>query len=177
VVEAQPGRKAGVLAPHVPAAGAPVAADRDQQRGGTPPERLVHLLPGHGVPWGPFATAAATPLVGLEDSAREDRAVGLEALAGDDEAEFVEAAEGGQIGAGERVCALADGSVRQVEVFQDECVGACILGRPRRLPRDRRASTTYTVIGEELLSEGSASARTRTRSPSRTACGDDPRLR
>ena len=34
-------RPAGVLAPHVPAAGAPVAADRDQQRRGPPTQRLV----------------------------------------------------------------------------------------------------------------------------------------
>lgn len=79
-----------------------------------------------------FAAAAATPLVGFTDSAREDRAVRLETLAGHDEPQLVEAAEGGQIGAGERAWALADGSVGHVEVFRVERVGAFILGRPRR---------------------------------------------
>ncbi|WP_267128529.1 MULTISPECIES: integrase core domain-containing protein [unclassified Nocardioides] len=40
-------------------------------------------------------------------------------MAGHDEVELVEAAERGQVRAGERARALADGSVRQVEVFQD----------------------------------------------------------
>ena len=44
------GRAAGVLAPHVPAAGAPVAADRDQQRRRTPAQRLVRQPPDHACP-------------------------------------------------------------------------------------------------------------------------------
>lgn len=97
---------------------APIAADRDQQRRGPPAERLVGQLPGDRVTWGTFTTTAATPLIGFEDPARQDRTVGFEALAGDDEAELVEAAEGGQVGVGERVRALADGSVGHVEVFR-----------------------------------------------------------
>jgi len=62
----------------------------------------VGQLSGHGVAREPFAAAAAAPLVGLEDSAREDRATRLEALSGDDEAELVESAESRQIGVGER---------------------------------------------------------------------------
>jgi hypothetical protein len=109
----------------------------------------VGQLSSHGIAWRPFAAAATAPLIRFEDSARENRAVGLEVLADDDKAELVESAEGGQVGAGERVCALADGSVGHVKVFQDECVGAFILGRPRRLSQHRHASATYTLNCEE----------------------------
>jgi hypothetical protein len=60
------GSRRGVLAPHVPAAGAPVAADRDLQRGGTPAQRLVRQAPGHGVPRRSLAAAAAAPRVRLD---------------------------------------------------------------------------------------------------------------
>jgi hypothetical protein len=52
-----------------------------------------------------------------DDPAREDCAVGLEALAGDDEPKLVEAAEGCQIGVGERIYALTDGGVGHVAVL------------------------------------------------------------
>ncbi|MGS2641460.1 hypothetical protein [Streptosporangium sp. G12] len=65
-----------------------------------------------------------TPTVGFDEPAREDCALGLEALAGDDEPKLVEAAEGCQIGVGERIQALADGGVGHVEVSQDERGGA-----------------------------------------------------
>jgi hypothetical protein len=96
-----------------------------------------------------LAAASAAPLIGFEDPACEYRSVRLEALAGNEEAELVESAEGGQVRAGERVLALADGSVGHVEVFQVERVGAFILGRPRRLSRDRRARARYTLNCEE----------------------------
>lgn len=73
--------------------------------------------PGHGVPRDPFTAAAVTPTVGCDDPAREDCALGLEALAGDDEPELVEAAEGCQIGVGERIYALTDGGVGHVAVL------------------------------------------------------------
>jgi hypothetical protein len=76
------------------------------------------------------------PLVGFNDTAGEDGAVGVESLAGDLESEFVESAEGGQIGAGD---ARADGSVGHVEVFWMGGVGTSILGRPRPLSGSRRA--------------------------------------
>ena len=74
---------AGVLAPHVPAAGAPIAPDRDQQGRRPPPERLVCQPPGHAVVRYPFASAPTTParrVVGIDDSAREDSAIWLESL-------------------------------------------------------------------------------------------------
>ncbi len=109
----------------------------------------MRQLSGDCVPRGPFAAAAATPLVGIEHPAGKNRALGLEALAGGDEPELVEAAEGRQIGVGERMRALADGSVRHVEVFQMVSVRTSILGRPRPLSRYRHANARYTLNCEE----------------------------
>ena len=97
------------------AAGAPVTADRDHQRRGTPTEWLVGEPPGHGVARGALASAATTPLVRFEDPARQDRTVRLELLADNFEPELIESAEGGQISAGE---ARADASVGHVEDSQ-----------------------------------------------------------
>jgi hypothetical protein len=70
-------------------------------------------------------------------------------LTGHDEVEFIEAAERGQVRAGDRAGALADGSVRQVEVSRMQRVGTFLLGRPRRLSRDRPADANYTLIWDE----------------------------
>ena len=56
--------------------------------------------------------------------------------------------EGGQVRAAE---AGRRGSVGHVEVFRMAGVGTSIVGRPRRLPADRRARPTYTLIWEEPL--------------------------
>lgn len=75
------GRQRGVLAPHVPAAGASVAPHRHFQHGGTPAQRFVRQAPDHGVPRYAFGPAAAAPLVRLDHPAREHRAIGVEPLA------------------------------------------------------------------------------------------------
>jgi hypothetical protein len=96
----------------MPAAGAPVATDRDEQRRGTPPERLMRLPPGHRVPRRALAPAATTPtvrVVCLDHPAREDGALWFEALPHDFEAELIEACERGQVGTGK---ARVAGSVR-----------------------------------------------------------------
>ena len=132
----------GVLPPHVAAAAAPVAADRHFQRGGAPPQRFVREPTHHAVPDQALAPAAATPPVVLHDPAREHGSIRFEALPGHDQPELVKAGEGRQVRASE-------GSVRHVEVFQMGSVRTSIFGRPRRLPRDRRAEGTYTVICDE----------------------------
>jgi hypothetical protein len=71
---------------------------------------------------------------------------GLESLPRDFEAELVEAAERGQVSAGE---ARNRGSVRHVEVFQMGSVRTSIFGRPRPLPDHRRAGQHYTLKCEE----------------------------
>ena len=128
---------AGVLAPHVPAAGAPVAADRDQQRRRSPAQRLVRQPAGHAVARRAFAAAAPAPLVRARRPGRRAPPVRFETLPDDLEAELVEAAERGQVRARE-------GSVRHVEVFRMGGVRTSILGRPRPLPGHRRAAR-YTL--------------------------------
>ena len=125
-------------------AGAPVSADRDQQRGGPPPERLMSQHSGDTVTRDAFFTAATAPPILLGDPARQHRTIGSEALAGHLQPELVEAAEHGQIRARE-------GSVRHVEVFRMGSVRTPIIGRPRPLPRQRRAAHLYTLICEEPL--------------------------
>lgn len=89
-------RLTGVMAPHVTAAGAPVAPDRDQQDRGAPPQRLVRQLTDHAVASRAHAPAAAAPLVRLHDPAGQHRAAGLAALPHDLEAELAQAGERGQ---------------------------------------------------------------------------------
>jgi len=56
-------------------------------------------------------------------------------------------------------------SVRHVEVFQMGSVRTSIIGRPRRLPRDRRAALRYTVNYEEPPKDRPAPRKTSTRPP------------
>ena len=89
------GGAAGVLPPDVAAFAAAVAAHRDVQGGGSPPERLVRQPPDHGAPRDTLAAATPAPVVRVDDPAGEHRTVRVEALAGHDEAELVQAAEHG----------------------------------------------------------------------------------
>jgi len=74
----------------------------------------VRQLPRDGVPGSSCTPAASAPalgaVIGLQDPARQDRAIGLQTLADHDQAELIQAAERGQVRA-------AEGSVRHVEVF------------------------------------------------------------
>lgn len=62
--------------------------------------------------------------------------------------------EGAQVKAAE---AGRRGSVGHVEVFRMDGVGTSIVGRPRRLPADRRARPTYTLTWEEPVCIGPCS--------------------
>src|SRR5699024_4906569 len=126
------GREAGVLAPHVTTAGAPVAAHRDQQRGGAPAQRLVRQLASDGVARGALAPAPSAPAVIGHDAAGQHRPIGLQPLAHALQAEVIEASERGQVRGSE-------GSVRHVEVFPVGSVRTPIIGRPRPLSHERRA--------------------------------------
>ncbi len=97
-------------------------------------------LSDHGVAHEALAAAAATPLVGFEDPAREHGTAGFEALAGHLKSELAGTAERGQIGAREPSSgARRDGSAGHAGVFQISVVGAFIPGRPRPLSGHRRA--------------------------------------
>jgi hypothetical protein len=123
----------------VPALAALVATHGDLQGGGPPSQRLVRQATDHGVAGKTLGTAPPTPPVGLYDPAGEDRPVGFESLSDDGEAEAIKPSEGGQVGPAE---AGRRGSVGHVEVFQMVSMRTSIFGRPRLLPRDRRASRT-----------------------------------
>ncbi len=88
----------GVLAPHVTTPTAAVAAHRDQQRGGPPPERFVRQPPDHRVPRHAFAAAPVAPVVRCDDPAREHRPPSFDLLPDDLQPELVEASERGQVG-------------------------------------------------------------------------------
>ncbi|MBW3086328.1 hypothetical protein KEM60_02541 [Austwickia sp. TVS 96-490-7B] len=99
------------MAPHVPAAGAAVAAQPHPQGRRAPPQRRVGQLPHRSVPYPSFAAAASAPAVLGDDAAGQHRLVRFHALPHGLQSKVVQAGEGGQIGVGE-------GSVAHVEVFQ-----------------------------------------------------------
>ena len=78
-----------VLARHMPAGGAPVAARRDQGQRRPPPRRQVRQPSDHAVPRLAFTAAAATPRMGVDHPAGEHRPIALDRLPGDFQAELV----------------------------------------------------------------------------------------
>ena len=80
-------RSAGVLAPHVPAPAALVAAQCDQQSRGSPAQRLVGQPADHRVPRCSFAAAAPAPPVGLDHAAGQHGPVWLQPLPDNSEAQ------------------------------------------------------------------------------------------
>ena len=133
---------ADVLAPDVPAAGAPVAVDRDEQRRGSPPERLVRQRAGDAVSRGALAAAPPAPPVGCGDPAGQQRPARFELLTGDLKTEVVEPAERGQVRARE-------GSVQQRRGPSGGSVRTPILEGPRPSSGQRRADYLYTLDCEE----------------------------
>lgn len=132
-------RSGGVLAPHVPASGAPVAAHRDLQHRRTPPERLMRRPPDDPVTRRALAPALPAPSVGLKHPTRQDRTTWLKTLPNHLQAERVQ--PGSVIRSG-----AAKGSVTHVEVIPMSGVGTLILERPRPLPSHRRADHTHLPI-------------------------------
>ena len=136
---------AGVLAPHVPAAGAPVAAHRDPAassvatrtaRAPTAGSRCHAAAPSQPHRrhhWSGSTTRHAStarsgssrcPVTSRPSSSRRQNVVR----------------------SGRR-----EGSVRHVEVFRMGGVGTSILGRPRPLPGDRRAAALHPHLGRATL--------------------------
>ena len=136
---------AHVLAPHMGALWAPVAANAHMQDRGAPPVRLVRGAPDHRVTRNALASAASTPPVLTSNTASQHCMVGLNVLACHFQAQVIQACERGQ------VRAIKD-SVGHVEVFQVDGVGTSIIGRPRPLPghdTPNPANNTYTLKCEE----------------------------
>jgi hypothetical protein len=89
--------------------------------------------------WGQKPCSSA---VDQQRPARQHCSVRLEPPPGHLQAELIQPAERGQVG-------TAKGSVTHVEVFPLGGVRTPIIGRPRPLPRHRRADPTYTLNCEE----------------------------
>lgn len=89
-----------VLAPHVAAVGAEVAAVPDDQDGGPPPERCVGEAAGDRIAWGAFGSAAGAPRIRCGHAAEDFGFRRGEVLADRGEAQAVEAGEGREIRCG-----------------------------------------------------------------------------
>ena len=139
------GRLAHVLAPHMSALWAAVAAHAHVQDRGAPPVRLVRGAPDHRVTRNALASAASTPPVLTSNTARQYCMVWPNALARHLQAQVIQASERAQVGA-------IKGSIGHVEVFQMDGVGTPIIGRPRPLPSHDTPNAvynTYTLKCEE----------------------------
>ncbi len=101
---------------------------------------------GHGIPYLALLAATSTPSILVGDPTRRHRPLGIQVLAGHLHPELIKPAESGQTGADK---ARTTGSVVHVEVFRMRGVGTPIIGRPRPLPRQRRADPPYTLNCEE----------------------------
>ena len=141
------GRLAHVLAPHVSALWAPVAAHAHMHDRGTPPAGLVRQAPDHRVTRNALAPATSTPPILTSNTARQHCMVCLNALTRHLQPQAIQARERAQIRA------IKD-SIGHVEVFQMDGVAISIIGRPRPLPghdTPNPANNTYTLKCEEPL--------------------------
>ena len=142
---AQLGRLAHILAPHMGALRAPVAANAHVQDRGTPPVRLVRGAPDHRVTRLALASAASTPPVLTSNPASQHCMVCLNALARHLQAQVIQACERAQV-------RVIKDNIGHVEVFQMDGVGTPIIGRPRPLPgydTPNPAHNTYTLKCEK----------------------------
>ena len=134
-----------VLAPHVSALRAPVAAHAHMQDRGAPAVRYMSQAPDHRVTTNALAPAASTPPILTTNTARQHCMIGLNALTRHLHPQAIQARESAQIRA------IKD-SIRHVEVFRMDGVGTPIIGRPRPLPghdTPNPAHNTYTLNYEE----------------------------
>ena len=144
-LRARVGRLAHILAPHVSALRAPVAAHAHVQDRGTPLAGYVRQAPDHRATRLALASAASAPPVLTSNPARQYCMVGLNVLACHFQPQVIQACERGQV-------RVIKGSIGHVEVFQMDGVGISIIGRPRPLPghdTPNPAHNTYTLKCEE----------------------------
>ncbi len=135
----------GGVAPHVSTLLAAVAVHAHVQDRGAPPVRLVRGAPDHRVTTNALTSAASTPPVLTNNTARQHCMVWLNALTRHLQPQSIQARERAQIRA------IKD-SIGHVEVFQMDGVGTPIIGRPRPLPghdTPNSAHNTYTLKCEE----------------------------
>ena len=144
-LRARIGRLAHILAPHMGALRALVAAHAHVQDRGAPPVRLVRQAPDHRATRNALPPAASTPPILTSNPASQHCMVWPNALACHFQPQAIQACERAQ------VRAIKD-SVGHVEVFQMDGVGTPIIGRPRPLPghdTPNPGHNTYTLKCEE----------------------------
>lgn len=125
-------RRTGVLPPYPAAARAFVATYADLQDRGSPPQRFVSQVPGHGVTHHTPAATLMAPVIRCDDPTRDHRAPSSDMLTDGFEAELVKTAEHGQIRGSEGSVVhsrgLLDGQRKELPSW-----------RPRPLPHQRHA--------------------------------------
>ena len=137
-----------VLAPHVPTARAPVAADRDVQDRRAPAHRHVRQPAQHRVPRHPELPAPGAParplghVTGLHHPARQHRVIGADLLTGHGQPQPIEQAERIEI-------RTVESRVIHVEVFLVAGVRTAIIGGPRPLPPHQHTTRDNTLVCEE----------------------------
>ena len=144
-LRARIGRLTHILAPHMGALRAPVAAHAHMQDRGAPPAGYVRGAPDHRATRLALAPAASAPPVLTSNTARQHCMVCLNALARHLQPQAIQACERAQIRA------IKD-SIGHVEVFQMDGVAISIIERPRPLPghdTPNPAHNTYTLKCEE----------------------------
>ena len=129
---------------------------------GVPPYSVGELTAQPGTPHEALTAAAATPLAGFEDPAREHGTAGFKALAGHLKSELAETAERGQTGAREPGSgARRDGSAGHAGVFQMSVQEPSSPGDLDPCPVTGAPSTsTGTTLDCEGLDNGRGKPRT-----------------
>ena len=145
---------AHVLAPHVSALWAPVAAHAHMQDCGAPPVGLVRQAPDHRVTRNALAPAASTPPVLTNNTARQYCMVWLNALTRNLQPQAIQARERAQIRA-------TKDSIGHVEVFRMDGVGISIIERPRPLPGQQHLHPQTRRAGKPANHRAELSPRSR----------------
>ena len=141
------GRLIHILAPHVSALRAPVAAHAHVQDRGTPPVGVVRQAPDYRVTSHALTPAASTPPILTNNAARQHCMIWPNALARLLQPKAIQARERAQI-------RTIKGRIGHVEVFQMDGVGISIIERPRPLPGHDTTNPihhTYTLKSKEPL--------------------------
>ena len=163
------GSLARILAPHVSALLAPVAAHAHMHDRGAPPVRLMRQAPDYRVTCDALAPAAATPPVLTDNAARQHCMVWPHALAHHLQAQVIQTRERAQIRA------IKD-SIGHVEALRMDGVGTHIIERPR--PRHNHdtpipARHPHTLNYEEPVSIPVQEAHNRALAPSEVLLEED----
>ena len=125
-------RSSGVLTPYQAALDTFVTAEANMKRGRSVTEGFVGQTADDGIPNDPVPTTPSAPVIGSVRPAFQDGFVPGDVLADTGQGEGVESAKCREVWGRES-------RLGHVEVFRMDCVRTSIIGRPRRLSRQRLA--------------------------------------